>query len=752
MHGMAAGMGGSRRAGGAAEESWPGLRRFGLAAAVLVLAAGGVFADAAVQPQDIALRDAINPGLAAPPAGVNRGNPAAAWQSFLQLGGEGRFGAAAHLLDLTEVPQDQQVAVGAEVAEKLFRVLRGVGARRAAVSTEDPAGPLAEGVALNVVVAARFQRSGIAGEVWLRRTQDAASGEMAWLITRQTVSSVAFWYTVVVLGESPEVGERLNPGLGPAPDSVYRGNPRAALTGFQHAVRAGQFGRAAHYLDLQSFPEVDQPAEGRRLARRLMLVLLQKAWVDPGTLSNDQFGAPQKDIPDGLQRIAALEISGQPVDLLLARRLDPEHGTVWTFSRDTTDRIDALYRASGYGWIGDVLPAPLFSLRFGGLQLWQWLALVLLLVVGWLVSRWIAFVAVRMLRAVASRTEARWDDELVRALDGPLALVLWGLLLAAGSPWVGLPPGAQGIAAQLWQAISLFGLGWLLFRLVDGTVAYLRQTAGDVNPVGVSFLPIASKVIKVLVFAFVGLAILDVVGFNVLAILTGLGLGGLAIAFAAQRTLENLFGAAAIAGDRPFTVGQFVTVGDVTGTVEDVGLRSTRIRRLDRTIVTIPNSTVAGAQVVNFGVRDRFLYNPVIGVVYATTADQLRFIIDEMRKMLIRDERVLPDVRRVRFRGFGASSLDIETFCWVRAADWSEFTGIAEDLNFKIMDIVLRAGSSFAFPSQTLYLSRDQGLDPRQATSIAAEVHRRREAGELAIPEASEELVARLEGEREPRG
>lgn len=740
--------------GKAAALALPGRRNVGLVSVLvgvtgaMALSLGlGVLA-AAAQPVEVAVRESINPGLAAPPPDADRSTPAASWRAFFALGAQGRFGAAAHLLDLTEVPRDQQVAVGADVAERLFRVLRQIGARSSDVGADDPAGPRDNGSALNTVVAARFNRSGIEGEVWLRRTQDATTGELAWLLTRQTVSSASFWHRVIVLGETPAVEGQVNPGLGPAPEGVSRANPRASLAGFQHHARKGQFAVAAHYLDLSSVPEEEQPAEGRRLARRLLLVMLHRAWVDPAALSNDEFGAPQQGLPDGVQRVATIDVSGQPVDLLLSSRLDPDHGTVWTFSPETTDRIDALYRASGYGRIGDLLPAALFSLGFAGLQLWQWLAIVLLLTVGWLVSRWAAFLAVRVLRAVASRTEARWDDELVRALDGPLALVLWGFLLAGASPWLGLPAGAQAVASQLWQAISLFGFGWLLFRLVDGTVAYLRQAAGEVNPVGVSFLPIAARVIKVLVFAFVALAILDVIGFNVVAILTGLGLGGLAVAFAAQRTLENLFGAAAIAGDRPFTVGQFVTVGDITGTVEDVGLRSTRIRRLDRTLVTIPNSTVASAQVVNFGARDRFLYNPVIGVVYATTADQLRFIIDEMRKMLIRDERVLPDVRRVRFRGFGASSLEIDTMCWVRAADWSEYTGIAEDLNFKVMEIVLRAGSSFAFPSQTLYLSRDSGLDPAVAGEIGREVQRRREGGELAIPEASEELIARLEGER----
>lgn len=718
---------------------------------LLLVAFTAASATAAIpgEPLDVAVRDAINPGLGRPPADADRSSPAGAWLFFLKTSGAGRFGAAAHLLDLTEVAEDQQVAVGTQLAERLYQVLRAVGARAEQVDHVDPVGPRRDGVALNALVVATFEKSGVSGEVWLRRTQDAATGELAWLFTRQTVSSISFWYRVLVRGEAPAVEGRVNPGLGRVPEDVSRGNPRAALVGFLREVRKGRFSRAAHYLDLESFPEGVQAAEGSRLARRLMLVMTRRVPLDPGTVSNDEFGAPQQGVPPDFQRIASLEVDGQSRDIMLARRVDPEHGSVWTFSRDTTDGIDTLYRSHGFGWFGEVLPAPLFTSGVGGLLLWQWAGLLLLLPLGWLVGRWIAFLVVRMLRIIAARSQSGWDDELVKVLDGPLAVILWGLILAATTPWLGLPAGGQAAAAQLWKAFSLFGFGWLLFRLADGTAAYLRQAAADTGSVGVSFVPILTRVVKALVFTFVVLAILDVVGVNVVAILTGLGIGGLAIAFAAQRTLENLFGAAAIAGDRPFIVGQFVTVGDVTGTVEDVGLRSTRIRRLDRTIVTVPNSTVANAQVVNFAVRDRFLYNPTIGVVYATTADQLRFIIDEIRKMLIRDERVLPDVRRVRFGRFGASSLDIDTFCWVQAADWGEFTGIAEDLNFKIMEIVHRAGSSFAFPSQSVYLSRDAGLDAARVDEVAKEVRRRRKVGELAIPEASEELIARLEAERE---
>jgi MscS family membrane protein len=247
----------------------------------------------------------------------------------------------------------------------------------------------------------------------------------------------------------------------------------------------------------------------------------------------------------------------------------------------------------------------------------------------------------------------------------------------------------------------------------------------------------------------VALAALDVIGVNVVTMVAGLGIGGVAIAFAAQKTIENVFGAATIAGDRPFNVGDYITAAGASGTVEEIGLRSTRIRTLDRTLVTIPNGLLAAGTIVNLTSRDRFLYNPKIAVRYETTADQLTFIIDEIRKALILHPRVFHDSHRARFAGFGPSSLDIEVMAWVVAADYHEYTAIAEDLNFAIARTVEHAGASFAFPSQTLYLGRDTHPAPERAGEIASEVASRRERGVLAVPEPPPGLAESLRGQND---
>ena len=689
----------------------------------------------------IAEREEINPGLPSAPVTVKRATPADTWQSLLRACEEERFAVGAHLLDLTEIRVAEQRALGRELVEKLCRVLQ----QRAVQRVSANALTEVVGGGENAVVVARFHHRGVAGEVWLRRTRDLSTGEVAWLLTRRTVSSIPLWHSVLVEGKGVGDGRSLNAGLGAPPAGLKRSTPRDAVTSFLTLARRGDFAAAAHLLDLTDVPVEQQPKEGALAARRLMLVLVRQGWVRPSQLSNDPAGTPEQGVAEDRELLATVEVHGRDVELALQRRLEEDLGTVWTFAADTVAEIPALYRAHGYWLIGDHLPVVFFSVNFGGLQLWQWTALLVIVGLGWLVGWGVGRWTVSVLRALAARTESRWDDAVVHTLDGPLSMVVWGGLLSLSAPWVGLDAASFKVTHTAFRLLILVGLGWLLFRIVDAVTAHLRRVAGEANALILGFIPILTKVAKVLVVGLGVLAALDTVGVNVMALLAGLGLGGLAVAFAAQRTIENLFGALAIAADRPFRVGDFVTLGDVTGTVEDVGLRSTRLRTLQRTLVSIPNSAVMNEKVINLSARDRMLYNPTIGLVYGTTVEQLVFVIDEIRKLLLAHPRVFQDAQRVRFKGFGAYSLDIEVVAWVLTQDWVEYTAIAEELNFAVARIVEASGSAFAFPSQTLYLGRDGGLDPARAQQIAGEVERRRAAGELAVPEPSPELRAALQ-------
>jgi MscS family membrane protein len=242
------------------------------------------------------------------------------------------------------------------------------------------------------------------------------------------------------------------------------------------------------------------------------------------------------------------------------------------------------------------------------------------------------------------------------------------------------------------------------------------------------------------------LGVLGTLGVNVSAAVAGLGVGGIAVALAAQKTLENLFGGISLFADRPVRVGDFCRYGTEVGTVEEIGLRSTRIRTLDRTVVAIPNSEFSNLKLENFAHRDRMRLWTLVGVRYETTPDQLRYLLTRLREILVAHPRILEDPARVRFVGFGSSSLDLDIYAYVRTSDYNEFLEISEDLNLRIMDIVSDAGSGFAFPSSTAYIAKDDGLDPERSRAAESAVAAWRENGELFVPAFPPERVRELSG------
>jgi MscS family membrane protein len=205
-----------------------------------------------------------------------------------------------------------------------------------------------------------------------------------------------------------------------------------------------------------------------------------------------------------------------------------------------------------------------------------------------------------------------------------------------------------------------------------------------------------------------------------------------------------LIGGFTLFADKPIRVGDACRCGSDEGTVESIGIRSTRIRGYDRTLTTIPNSELSKMSVVNFAQRDRMLLKAVIGVRYETSPEQLRYLLIKLRELLLGQPRIHPDPVRARFIGFGASSLDIEVLAYVTTKDRAEFLGIQEDVLLRIMEIVGESGTGFAFPSQTLYFSRDDGLDANRTKEAEAQVRRWRDEGRLPFPNFSPDQIRQL--------
>ncbi len=311
-----------------------------------------------------------------------------------------------------------------------------------------------------------------------------------------------------------------------------------------------------------------------------------------------------------------------------------------------------------------------------------------------------------LLERAVRRTAVTWDDSLLERLSGPMR---GGCILAIGSiarPWFALGPRGHDVTGQALLAASVILLFWFLLRIVDvGRAAVEDRPWARDNPSSRSVLSIGSRTLKALLFALGLLTMLASLGVPITSMVAGLGIGGLAVALAAQKTIENLFGTYSIGLDQPFREGDFVKVGDLLGTIEAIGLRSTRLRTLDRTTVLIPNGQLADARTESYTARDRIRLACTIGLVYETTAAQVRRIRADMEALLRDHPQIWPDTVVVRFKELAAYSLDLEVMAWFQTTEWSEFQVIREEILLGFMEIVERNGSSFAFPSRTIHLA-----------------------------------------------
>jgi MscS family membrane protein len=259
--------------------------------------------------------------------------------------------------------------------------------------------------------------------------------------------------------------------------------------------------------------------------------------------------------------------------------------------------------------------------------------------------------------------------------------------------------------SSLMTLLMIGSSAWLLMCLGQEVESSLARRLPASNTAGISLLRVGRRIADALIVLVALFATLRHFGIDPTPALAGLGVGGIAVALAAQKTLENVIAGASLIFDQAVRVGDTLKVGEIVGTVDEIGLRSTRIRTLDRTVVSVPNSQIASASVETLSVRDKFWFHPIVGLRYETTPHQLQEVIDGIRRLLERHSSVARESVRVRLIRLGAFSFDVEVFAYVIATDWTQFLEIQEQLLFTVTDIVNGAGTAMAFPSQTMYVA-----------------------------------------------
>jgi MscS family membrane protein len=506
-----------------------------------------------------------------------------------------------------------------------------------------------------------------------------------------------------------------------AEDSLRRETPRGAFMGFVEASQRGNRAVAAEYLQ---WPRQKMTVSKEDAADQLRFVLnhgfegnLDRLSRDPGGILDD--GLP----PDRERAGTAVLANGERVDVYLARVPQTTGPALWLVAADTVADVPRMYENAGLPQLERRLPKFLTAASFGKLPLWVPLALLILVPILYAVSKLFLWTVVETyllafkLRglSVPLRRSKGW-----RALSRPSAFLITLGLHRLISPQVGIPLLHRQYYSRTVTILLLAGIVWWLWRMVDLVAERMRDRLKSDHPrTAQSIYVLGRRLLKGVALAIALLAGLAAFGVDLTTTMAGLGIGGVALAFASQKTLENVFGGITVLSDRSIVVGDVCQIGRYTGEVLDVGLRSMQLRTVNRTVVYVPNGTLATMEVENLSRRDKFLFNPVVGLRYETTLEQLQRVATDVKESLTTDVRVENETLRVRLVRFGAYSLDVEVFAYVKAADYPAFLGIQEELLMRIMGIVKYAGTGLAFPSQTMYVRSDSPVPPALPVKLA---------------------------------
>lgn len=428
-----------------------------------------------------------------------------------------------------------------------------------------------------------------------------------------------------------------------------------------------------------------------------------------GMLSNSQGSVAESQQATYFEEIGKISVAKQSFPILLELIEMDTGDTRWLVSQQTLLALSRVSEDAQSAIIDQFLPSLLLENTLRGAPVGQWLSMVAIaassIFAGWLV--------ILLLRLLTERAEKKYPSSIkinvVNALILPIGIV-FGVYIFV---WIERYLGISILIRQDFSiiTISLFWLAVFIFlwSLMDRISRHSETVLREKNSVSSLSLVIFFRAsAKVLLVLFGVILVLDNNGVNVTTGLAALGIGGIALALGAQKAIENVVGSVIIVVDQPFRVGDFCQVGNMLGTIENIGLRSTRFRTLADTLVTYPNGALSSETIENYTFRRKFLLRTRLNLRYETKTNELKNLLDELRAYLKDNKFTVKEAMRVRFIGYGAASLDVEVFVYLKANNYDQFLERQESVLLGVSQMVEQNGSGFAFPSQTIYLSRDK--------------------------------------------
>ena len=511
-------------------------------------------------------------------------------------------------------------------------------------------------------------------------------------------------------------------------DTLGRLTPRGTFRGFIKAVSAEDFTEAAEYLDLSKLSG-SKRAKGADYARNLQMLLDRQGRLQPdGMLSDSPEGNTNDELGDDIDYFAGLRTK-EGMQPIYVQRVDVDGKKLWLISAEFVKQIPTLVKNVHKTPIDAVIGDRFSGYKFYGAQLTHWAAMIGFYLFAYVISGILVRLLIRGGRRLFRRRNrpegavVTTDRHLIDAFQTPLRLYAMVLIAMFGAAFVGIETIVRHVFMPISLVIGWIAIGLFLWRLAEVlTTNFERRMATRGRHSMSSLLAFTRRAVKFLLVVIIGILILDSFGVDVTAGLAALGIGGIALALGAQKTLENFIGSLSIIADQPFYIGDFCKIGDTSGTVEDIGMRSTRIRTNDRTLVTIPNGDLSTQRIENYARRPRQLFNKKMILRYDAKSEQIREFVRRAEALIAAQPKIAQEGKIVRMNGFVETGYLIEIWCYVESSDFALFVDIVAEVTYGLIDAAWDIGVYFAIPSQTFVPAVDQTGKPVEVEIKRADV------------------------------
>jgi MscS family membrane protein len=516
------------------------------------------------------------------------------------------------------------------------------------------------------------------------------------------------------------------------PDPLKRETPRGCLTGFIKAAGEERYEVAIQYFQAPTGHRRPTFEDEEELASQLFAILSLKFSNPLDLLSDDPQGRLDDGLPADQEKVGGTRGLSEDFPIYLVRVEDEQGHKLWYISRKTLDLVPRVFGSLEYPALQEKVPKTLVETRFLAMPLWQWLAFLLFAPFALLIARALTYAGQAVLRwRLALRGVAPLPPQRFFKLD-PVTLAVAILLHYRFVAYIGTSILYRLYYRRLVFLLFAIAFYWILTRI---TRAVARRIGSSLSRRGLyaerSIVSLVRRFLEILIFLVVLLMVLKTFGVDITPALAGVGIGGLALGLGAQKTFENVFGGVSILFDKVIVVGDVCKINNQTGTVEDIGLRSTRLRTNERTVLSIPNGVLASSTIENLRFRDKFLCQQVIRLRYDLSPDHVRFVLGEIRELLRENPKVEDPSSRVRFVRFADYALEIEIFCYILEGEFNAYLATQEALLLSIMDSLEKAGAVVALPTQTTFVTQDSWINPEKAKAAKAAIEK---VGDHGVP------------------